>query len=128
MTRKTAIRLLAGAAGLFGAAVRGQTPGEFRATRITWQGNAGLPIAEIILDREAPESKAAYDKCQQDEVDRLKRSGGPNPVLWGACVLAPERIPGTSVLRIHLEELEAIEVTLSGQTRRITRQELWEAL
>jgi hypothetical protein len=31
-------------------------------------------------------------------------------------------------LRLYLDELEAVEVVLGGETRRITRQELWESL
>ena len=121
MTRKTAIRLLAGLAGVFGHLVKGQS--SFVA------GNR--PLAEIIFGRLTAKAKAEYEKCLVDGViqeqrEARKRPGGPE-FVWG-CFEPSEYERGTAFIRLNLSELEAIEITLDGQTRRITRQELWEAL
>lgn len=119
MTRKTAIRLLAGLTGIVGSA-KGQS------NTIEIRGTESLRIAEITRGRVSPESTAAYEKCQAD-AKAAHAKAGPKGLLWG-CWLGSKEIPGTAVIRLYLEGFEAIEVVLDGQTRRITRQELWEAL
>ena len=116
MTRKTAIRLLAGLAGVFGHLVKGQNSFVV--------GNR--PLAEIIFGRLTAKAKAEHEKCLQEQREARKRPGGPE-FVWG-CFEPSEYERGTAFIRLNLSELEAIEVTLDGQTRRITRQELWEAL
>jgi len=115
MTRKTAIRLLAGLAGVFGSLLKGQ--GTFRVGR--------APLAEIKFGRPTAKAKAEYQKCLEDvEVANRRKPG----LVHLGCFAPSEFEPGTAIITLNLAELEVIEVTLDGQTRRITRQELWEAL
>jgi len=118
MTRKTAIRLLAGLAGVVGS-VKGQS------NTVEIQGSAPLRIAEITRGRVNLESRGAYEKCLADA--KATRKANPDGFAWG-CWPGSEYIPGTSCIRLYLEGFEAIEVVYNGQTRRVTRQEIWEAL
>jgi hypothetical protein len=109
ITRKAAIQLIAGLAGVFGSQVKGQRP-----------------LATITPGHKTPESEAGYQKCLKD-AEAARAKADPNSMVWG-CFESMETAPGTTIIRLHLTELEAIEVILDGETRRVSQQELWGAL
>ena len=106
MTRKAVIRLIAGLAGVVGVAT---------------SQNA---VATLMQRRRTPPDPKALKRCLDEQAAATKQG----VVAWMCVETQGEEIPGTSRIRLNLDELEAVEVTLSGQTRRITRQELWESL
>ena len=108
MERRNAIRVITGLVGVLGSRAKAQRT-----------------IAEITPGRPNPKAKADHDKCVREREKAAKDH--PEAVAWG-CFESYETIPGTAVMRLHLTELEAVEVVLNGETKRITRQELWESL